>query len=92
MSPFDIFARFEIFEIEVFPNPSSDIIHVLWDEEIKTSLQLSLFTPTGELVLEKILRSGREAELNIGSLRAGSYFLVLSGEDISDLPIKILKF
>jgi hypothetical protein len=60
--------------VEVFPNPSSDLVIVKAKEEVS----YSLFTISGQLVLENTIKSA-EHTINISSLPKGAYNLCITG-------------
>ena len=64
--------------VEVFPNPSSGIITVSCDENLKN---IEVYNVLGSLIHSEKTYSLNEIELNISHLISGIYHLVLRSED-----------
>jgi hypothetical protein len=69
-------------EFEVFPNPSRGLIQLGWDLPEETSVQVDLFTPSGQLLSEVFpetrVSAGRHRErVLLPDLPAGVYWLVM---------------
>lgn len=68
-------------EITIFPNPTSDIIHVKLSESIsKTPTQVKLYSLDGKEVFTQNINSTSNT-LNISYLPKGIYFITLSNDD-----------
>ena len=65
--------------IEVFPNPSSGIITVSFDENLK---YIEVYNILGSLIHSENTNSLNEVELNLSHLSSGIYHLVLTSEDL----------
>ena len=64
--------------VSVFPNPSSGIITVSCDENLKN---IEVYNVLGSLIHSEEIYSLNEIELNLSHLTFGIYYLVLSSED-----------
>mgnify|MGYP001598110915 CR=1 FL=1 len=67
-----------IANVEVFPNPSSGIITVSSDENLKN---IEVYNVLGSLIHSEKTYSLNEIELNLSHLISGIYHLVLSSDD-----------
>ncbi|MBT4737803.1 MAG: T9SS type A sorting domain-containing protein, partial [Flavobacteriales bacterium] len=68
-----------ISNVEVFPNPSSGVITVSFDENFK---YIEVYNILGSLIHSEKTNSLNEVELNLSHLRSGIYHLVLTSEDL----------
>lgn len=67
--------------LDIFPNPANDLLFLSSTEPMPASLNMTLFTPTGQTVLSETLPAGGNlASLNVDGLPAGVYFLKISSE------------
>lgn len=64
--------------LKVHPNPASDQVLVVWNQDIKGSLQV--FSGDGRMI-DQLLINGAQETLNISSWPAGVYFIQLRSED-----------
>jgi len=69
--------------INIFPNPSTDIINVQFNNVTKAQTTISIYSLVGQKVKETVLPIGTElSSINVRSLNKGMYFLsVQSGKD-----------
>lgn len=74
-------------DLEVFPNPSTDIINITNDTPM-TSYQL--FDVQGKLILSKRIHNPR-IEVKISSIPLGEYFLIVDLENGNRVSIPITK-
>ena len=75
-------------DINVYPNPSSDIIHINLNEgQLK---RLEAYEINGGLIFATTL-SSNQFNLNIGAYPAGTYFLRIENQDFEIATIKIVK-
>ncbi len=63
----------EIGQLKVFPNPASDFV-VLESEEPITSVLV--YNYTGQVVMKETINN-KSYKLDISSLKAGTYFLIM---------------
>jgi len=78
---------FEQGDIDVFPNPATDVLNV--KSVLHSDISLVLYNVSGKIVLERI--SGNElTQLDISNLANGLYFLNASTEDKSG-TFKVVK-
>ena len=66
------------YNVEVFPNPSSGIITVSYDENLKN---IEVYNILGSLIYSEKIHFQNEIELNLSHLTSGIYHLILSSED-----------
>ena len=66
------------YNVEVFPNPSSGIITVSVDENLKN---IEVYNVLGSLIHSEKIHFQNEIELNLSHLNSGIYHLILSSED-----------
>jgi hypothetical protein len=78
-------------EIVIFPNPASNMVQVF---STQSDVQkLKLINIAGSLVFEQTI-SGKQSQLDVSSLAAGTYFLVVEnfkGERISTKLLNVTK-
>ena len=67
-----------ISNVEVFPNPSSGIITVSCDENLKN---IEVYNLLGSLIHFEMTYSQNEIELNLSHLSSGIYHLILRNEN-----------
>ena len=67
-----------IANVEVFPNPSSGVITVSFDENFK---YIEVYNILGSLIHSEEIYFLNEIELNLSHLSSGIYHLILSSED-----------
>ncbi|HJM15850.1 MAG TPA: T9SS type A sorting domain-containing protein, partial [Flavobacteriales bacterium] len=68
-----------IANVEVFPNPSSGVITVSFDENFK---YIEVYNILGSLIHSEKTNSLNEVELNLSHLSSGIYHLVLTSENL----------
>ncbi len=80
-------------EIQLFPNPSTEYLQVLFSDQIEEPLQMEILNLQGRLIklynFEKNI-SIEKTELNVGDLIGGMYFLRLSNK--KSTFSKVFKF
>jgi hypothetical protein len=85
----DIVDETPVFEMEVYPNPANEVIHV------KTNLidpEISIFSNTGKLVKRIISNSADLHKIDLSELSLGSYtLLVVCGGKSRRVPIIKVK-
>jgi hypothetical protein len=68
--------------VDVFPNPVSDALQVQFNEPVTKAWQLILTHADGTVISTAIQNTGNtDASLDVSSLPAGMYFLVIRSED-----------
>ncbi len=72
--------------MRVFPNPSSGVIQVAFEQEIHKKVSFTLLNSLGQVCQSGIL-SEQANRIELENLSSGIYFLNLAGFD----PIKIVK-
>ena len=75
-------------EVQIFPNPTTDIIHVSLPKNVKDGMA-AIFSMDGKLILNRIIQ-GNAAQLNVEVLPKGKYVLSINikGEINSQIIIK----
>lgn len=75
-------------QTHIYPNPTLDIIHIT--SKTDSFNQVSVYSPQGTLVLQKLLQNTKETSIDIASLPAGVYLLTISYET-NDNTYRIVK-
>lgn len=78
----------DILEINVFPNPVNDVLHIKMPSESENT-SIILFDVIGNRVLEKLLLSTDEV-LNMSNLSSGLYMLQIKS-NVESKTIKLIK-
>ena len=79
------------FHINVFPNPTQDLLQVtLWDYSQK-NLRMSLSNVTGQILIPNLLINPWENEIDLTQFPAGTYFLKVFDKDQRTKSFKIIK-
>ena len=73
----------------VYPNPATNWMNIRFDFEEGKDYQVALYDQAGKLMLEKVVDT-QDNEVDITSLRAGLYLLILHGDGRSVGQFKIL--
>ena len=60
--------------IQVFPNPTDDIIHLIWDRNIEEGVVIKLFDPLGKMILSQKLNQSK-TQIDLKDLPAAVYIL-----------------
>lgn len=80
--------------INMFPNPSSDLIQLNVLSSISTNGVFNIWDQTGKICLEQgvnIIRGENVFEINIHELASGHYSLILRADGIAPRPIPLIK-
>ena len=76
--------------IELFPNPSSDIVTIDFEQTIDF-LEISIYDIAGKVVLFEEYENTNTAKLNISDLKGGVYFIKIDNENIEKYLKLIVK-
>jgi len=69
-------------EIEVFPNPATDILNIALPDEFSAPYRVEIFNIDGQVALRKTQnQNSKELTLDIHSLHSGTYVLKLIGQE-----------
>jgi uncharacterized delta-60 repeat protein len=69
------------FTFNIFPNPSSQFIHVKFDSKKSKEIEIMVYNELGQL-LRKIVSEGNHLiKIDISDLPSGRYFLLLKGDE-----------
>lgn len=85
----EIKALIKDFKIEVYPNPTEDILNIKIINKENSFKKIILFDIQGKILLTKILQNN-ETELNLSSFACGIYILKIYDSNISK-TFKIIK-
>jgi len=67
---------FAISELQIFPNPSSDMISISWERSALSNSTIQLFDPHGKLLMRTSVPGGQnETSLSVQDLSTGLYML-----------------
>ncbi len=72
--------------VKIFPNPSSDVINIEWDQSATNAVLVDMY---GRTILKTIVSKGIN-ELGLHSIPSGVYFLYLY-DTISNQPVALQK-
>jgi len=78
----------ELGSLKVYPNPTSGLITLDWGTD-KVTRSLELYNMLGQTVLTETVNDKSQKVLNISSLAAGAYHLVIKDNDGNKHSIKI---
>jgi hypothetical protein len=81
---------FESGEIQIYPNPASDMVTIELATALSGTSRVSLYDMQGRLVLDKTF-SEKSIRLDVKPLQAGVYQIVLNGETTSIEKLIIFK-
>jgi hypothetical protein len=81
---------FESGEIQIYPNPASDMVTIELATALSGTSRVSLYDMQGRLVLDKTF-SEKSIRLNVKPLQAGVYQIVLNGETTSTEKLVVFK-
>ncbi len=65
----------------LFPNPARDRVQIQVAQSLATTLSIEVFNSVSELVMCQFVPAGAHAELSIGHLNKGAYFVKISDGD-----------
>lgn len=80
----------ETAQIQIYPNPASDVVTIHLDNDSPAATRLSLYDMQGKLVIDKTF-SERSIILDVKSLQAGIYSIVLNGNTTSAEKLIVYK-
>lgn len=80
----------ELEKIQIYPNPANDLVTIQVATDFPATTRLSLYDMQGRLVLDKTF-SEKNIQLDINSLRAGVYQIVLNGKTTSTDKLVVFK-
>lgn len=77
--------------VKIFPSPASDKLNVLLPATVGASAVIQLHSATGSVLITKTLSPGsKTAQLNVGNIQSGIYFLrILEGDKQSVYKISV---
>lgn len=73
--------RLDEIDFEVYPNPTSGVIHVTSSETIQENAILSIVSLTGQIISHKILDPGSRWQLDLVNYQTGCYHLRIRCQD-----------
>jgi len=93
LTPTSVVELDESKQISIYPNPSSDVLNVVFDLNEEALIQMDVINALGEVVLKNVFNAKlpaqkEEMKMDISSLSAGSYFLRVG----QDSEIKTIPF
>ncbi len=77
-------ARNSILDLILFPNPSTDYIHLEWADNQVRAFDLSIYNSLGQLQLQQQLatqKGGNKAKIDLTQFSEGLYLLHLRNKD-----------
>lgn len=76
---------------KVYPNPTSEIVNIVFEEMPKGRIQLKLFDITGRLVESKEVNNLKNVSFNLFDLKKGIYILNIKSADGWSKSVKVIK-
>ena len=77
-------GKIEGFEVNVYPNPSSDFIVIDWTTDEKNMLYISLYDMAGKLITNQSYSAAQDkASMNLSNLASAQYLLEIRNKDNS---------
>ena len=67
--------------VSVFPNPAQDVMNISLGNLQAANMQVSIYSITGQLVLEPQRMQGNVVSLNVSELSAGLYMVQIQDTD-----------
>lgn len=79
-------------DVELFPNPSSDLIYISVKNQNPSNYQISLYNALGQRIsAQAAINSPDKLIINIGNLDKGLYYIVLHNHNSGIVTKKIVK-
>jgi len=76
------------FEVNVFPNPTSDYITISWKTETTSGVEIFLYDMSGKLITAKTLSStDQKASVNLSQLASEQYIMEVKDKNTSNSKI-----
>lgn len=66
--------------VSIFPNPASDVLHIVFSDNENSSAQVRLMGMDGKLIREIRTASKTTSQLNVADLNAGIYLLEITNQ------------
>jgi hypothetical protein len=79
-NPFGVSALSDDNVLQIFPNPTADILNVSIPDFKGITAHISLYNSDGKIVMNKIIHNN-QFQLNLSGLPSGNYFLVFNSND-----------
>ena len=80
-----------VYDINVFPNPTTDKINITTSLESSSDLQINIYDITGKKVNLNMNKTSNNIQINVSSLASGIYFVrIQKGNELIDVR-KIIK-
>jgi len=81
-------GNYNLSEVKIYPNPTNGMINFDWGGKMTTA-KISLYTPTGQVVLQDFMQNASRKTLDISRFAAGIYFVVLQDEQGNTGTVKV---
>ena len=78
VSPLSVGQTYNMAGVKVYPNPTNGLLTISWSAPATT--RITVYTPTGAVVLRDIAAVAARKVLDLSRLAAGNYFLLLQDE------------
>jgi hypothetical protein len=75
----------------VYPNPSSDVVNIVFEEQPKSKVKIQLFDITGRLIDSKEVNNVKNVKFELIDLKKGVYILNIRSVQGWSKSIKIIK-
>jgi hypothetical protein len=80
-------------DLNVFPNPTSEILNIEFGQEMSDLIQIDLYDLTGKKVMSSqnnVSAGNNFLQINIAELESGIYFLNMNNT-VSSVSISVIK-
>ncbi len=71
-------------ELSIYPNPTSEMLHLAFDSKISRTVDVKIFTVSGKMMQSqtiRILEGNQGLNLEVGDYPAGFYFITIQSEN-----------
>ena len=80
----------EVVELNVFPNPSTDVVNMTWNAGASAEATIELLDILGRVVSMNTVRveaGANTASISVSELDNGVYFIRMNGEEVSQITV-----
>ena len=80
----------EAIELNVFPNPSTDVVNMTWNADASADATIELLDILGRVVSMETVRvesGANTASISVSELENGVYFIRMNGEEVSQITV-----
>lgn len=81
-------GNYNLSEVQIYPNPTNGVLNLDWGGKMTTA-KISLYTPTGQIVLQESMHHASRKTIDLSAFAAGIYFVVLQDEQGNTGTVKV---